>query len=155
MRKREGAGGIRKAPQNPMRWRESERVGSRNERVWEGIVVFVWAVSVCVVCYYSLKPELELPVEFWNADKFYHLLAYAWLAALPMVGFRNRRTARFASASMVILGALLEIGQAYVPGRTFSLLDMTVNGVGVVAGMICGRSAKPHLRKIVPLAGAD
>jgi VanZ family protein len=130
-------------------------MGIRNERIWEGIIAFVWGVSVCVVCYYSLKPELELPIEFWSADKIYHLLAYAWLAALPIVGFRNRKTAIIASVSMVILGALLEIGQAFVPGRTFSLLDMTVNGVGVVAGMICGRSAKLHLKKIIPPAAAD
>jgi VanZ family protein len=86
---------------------------------------------------------MELPVDFWNADKFYHCAAYWWLAVLPMIGFAIRRLALPAALSMIILGVMLEIGQYYIPGRTFSLLDITANSLGVILGIFLG----DYLRK--------
>ena len=125
------------------------------QQVWPKIIALVWAISVGVVCYDSLIPQLELPVEFWNADKVYHLFAYAWLALLPMVGFRNRKVALVAACSMMILGIILEIAQTHIPGRTFSFLDMAANGLGVLAGTFFGHSVRPKFRNVLLPARGD
>lgn len=101
---------------------------------WSRIILFLWGISICIVIYYSLVPQVEFPVDFWNADKLYHSAAYGWLAVLPMMGIALRRLALPAALSMIILGVLLEIGQYYIPGRSFSLLDITANGLGALLG---------------------
>ena len=116
---------------------------------WPGVVSLVWIISICAVCYFSLMPRLEFPLDFWNADKLYHFAAYGWLAVLPMVGFRNRKAAMPASLSMMILGILLEIGQYYIPGRAFSYIDMSANGLGVLVGVALGNSARPRLKNLL------
>lgn len=110
---------------------------------WSRIVLPLWGISICVIIFYSLKPQVEFPIDFWNADMLYHCAAYGWLAVLTMIGFANRRVALPAALSMIILGVLLEIGQYYIPGRTFSLLDITANGLGVILGTFLGN----YLRK--------
>ncbi|HOC58727.1 MAG TPA: VanZ family protein [Smithellaceae bacterium] len=97
--------------------------------------LIIWCLSVGTVIYVSLLPQVELPVDFWNADKAYHLTAYAWLSALAMLSFSVRRTALFFSFSLIILGVLLEIGQLFIPGRSFSFLDIAANSLGVLAGI--------------------
>jgi VanZ family protein len=118
---------------------------------WPWAISWVWTISICTVCYFSLLPELELPIDFWNADKVYHMIAYAWLALLPMLRFRTRWGAVLAACSMVILGIILEIAQTHIPGRTFSFLDMTANGLGVLAGVVFGGWVRPKFRSILPL----
>ena len=117
--------------------------------LWSKIVPLIWVASICSVCYYSLIPQLELPIDFWNADKLYHFAAYAWLGLLPMIGFRRRRVAVFAALSMLILGTLLEVVQSHIPGRDLSMLDALANSLGVVAGVASGNSLRPRLRGIL------
>lgn len=105
---------------------------------WLRIILILWYISIFIVIYYSLLPQIEFPVNFWNADKAYHCAAYGWLAVLPMMGFAPRRQAISAALSMIILGILLEIGQYYIPGRSFSLLDITANSLGVILGIFLG-----------------
>ncbi|HOG12957.1 MAG TPA: VanZ family protein [Smithellaceae bacterium] len=82
---------------------------------------------------------MDLPVDFWNADKLYHCAAYGWLALLPAIGFADRRAALSAAFSMIILGLLLEAGQYFIPGRMFSVLDILANTLGVMLGILPGR----------------
>jgi hypothetical protein len=107
---------------------------------WSRIILLLWGISICIVIRYSLIPRVEFPIDFWNADKLYHCTAYGWLAVLPMIGFANRRLALSAALSMIILGVLLEIGQYYIPGRTFSLLDIAANSLGVMLGIFLGKA---------------
>jgi VanZ family protein len=80
-------------------------------------------------------------------DKIMHFLAYLWLAALPMIGYRRTRKALILCLCMFILGIILEIGQLYVPGRDCSFGDMVANGMGVLVGMVCGNLLKPGMRR--------
>lgn len=91
------------------------------------------------VVFLSLVPRVELPVDFWNADKLFHCAAYGWLALLPVIGFADRRTALAAALSMILLGLLLEVGQYFIPGRMFSVFDILANTLGVILGVLPGR----------------
>lgn len=111
--------------------------------MWPILISIIWAVSVCFVIYFSLVPKVEFPVDFWNADKLYHLIAYCWLSILPMVGYSERNFALKASLSMILLGILLETAQFYIPGRTFSVADIIMNTLGVILGIYAGRFLGP------------
>lgn len=113
--------------------------------LWSTSITVIWVGSICFVSYYSLVPRVEFPVDFWEADKFYHLIAYAWLAVLPTIGFSKKKLAVTAALSMIVLGILLEIGQRYVPGRTFSVADMAANTLGVFLGIFIGKYGNRRL----------
>jgi VanZ family protein len=117
-------------------------------QLWSKSISVVWAGSICFVIFYSLTPRVEFPVDFWEADKFYHFIAYGWLSILPMTGYSQRKLAVNASLSMIILGILLEIGQLYVPGRMFSVADITANTLGVILGIFCADYLKPLTEKL-------
>ena len=106
---------------------------------WSRPILILWGVSICAVVFLSLVPRVELPVDFWNADKLYHCAAYGWLALLPVIGFADRRTALYAALSAILLGMLLEVGQYFVPGRMFSVPDILANMLGVILGIFLGR----------------
>jgi VanZ family protein len=118
--------------------------------MWPILISIIWAVSVCSVIFLSLVPKVEFPVEFWNADKLYHFIAYCWLSILPIVGYSDRKFALKASLSMILLGILLETAQFYIPGRTFSVADIIMNTFGVIVGVFIGNRveviSKPRIR---------
>jgi len=68
----------------------------------------------------------------------YHLIAYCWLSILPLVGYSERKFALKGSLSMILLGILLETAQLYVPGRTLSVADISMNTLGVILGIFGG-----------------
>jgi VanZ family protein len=105
---------------------------------WSKIAFLLWCISICIVIYLSLIPQVEFPVDFWNADKVYHCAAYAWLALLSIMSFRHRRFALSAALSMILLGVALEIGQYYVPGRSCSFADGMANSLGATTGIFLG-----------------
>lgn len=99
-----------------------------------------FAVCILIVCVLSLLPEDEVPdVAF--SDKVHHLIAYAVIAALGMLGYRGPRAAVAVVIGSIALGGLLEIGQGYVPGRYADMLDFVANAAGVAVGLILARLA--------------
>ena len=99
----------------------------------------LWIVSIGVVCYLSLQPEVDFPLDFERADLAYHSLTYLWLSSLPFIIFGDGKKRLLAAFLMIPLGVALEIGQSFVPGRTFSVLDMVANSLGTLLGVGCGR----------------
>ena len=103
--------------------------------IFRRIILVLWIISVVATCWVSLTPRLELPVNFWNADKLFHGLTYAWLGGLPLWAFSTGDRARAAAYLMIPLGGLLEWGQSFVPGRTASMGDAVANALGVFVGL--------------------
>ena len=95
-----------------------------------------------MVIHMSLSPRIEFPYDFSNADKVYHILAYLWLSTLPLFAFLTPKAAFAGTIGMIPMGIGLEFAQAYVPGRCFSLADMTANCLGVMMGIWLARYAK-------------
>jgi VanZ family protein len=107
-------------------------------------VVFVWLLSIGLVSFLSLTPRVEFPVEFRSADLVYHFLAYLWLSTLPFFGIRSFGIGSVCALMLVPLGVSLEFLQTLVPGRCFSVADMTANTTGVIFGILLGRYLIPH-----------
>ena len=99
-----------------------------------------------LVCYLSLAPGMETPLEFDYADKLCHFGAYLWLSALPFFGFGRGKQALAGALLMIPLGIVLECIQAFVPGRFFSGADMLANSLGVLLGILATLKVKTFLR---------
>ena len=114
-------------------------------------VLFLWGVSIGIVCYLSLTPEIELPLGFKWDDLVYHSLTYLWLSILPFLGFQGFRAATISAFLMFPLGVGLEVAQNLVPGRFFSITDMMANASGVFLGVLFGK----YLRSVFPKKYGD
>ncbi len=98
-----------------------------------------WLISIIFVTYLSLAAQVELPFKVKNVDKFYHALAYLWLAVLPFIGFQRLNVALLGAFFMIPFGIGLEYAQAFfASGRFFSPADMAADTIGVVLGMAVG-----------------
>jgi len=113
-------------------------------RSFSRLFILLWAVSIAAVCYLSLTPVIEFPVDFWNADLVYHFLAYSYLSVLPFLGFQIPKSALMAAILMIPLGVSLEFAQLWVPGRIFSVADLSANILGASCGAVCGKYLRPN-----------
>ena len=109
---------------------------------WRALILVIWAVLICCVVVGSLLPAAS-PVmvavgRLHINDKVQHFGAYLALSFLPVIGFRDRRRGMAAALSMFALGALLEAGQHFSPGRAVELGDVVANGAGVSCGTLLG-----------------
>jgi VanZ family protein len=101
------------------------------------------------IAYLSLTPSTSISV---GNDKVGHFIAYGTLmvnvglVTLPKI-IRFRRGIIFA----VCYGMFMEIGQYFVPGRTFSMYDMLANvlgvGIGIIISILFGKGIQKWLKK--------
>jgi len=108
-------------------------------------IYVLWVISIGIVVVLSLHPDAETPINCHDADKIGHLFAYLWLALLPTLVMKSPKWSILLFAGLVSLGALLEVGQAYVPGRMFSFVDMGANAAGVFFGIFMGKRYRARL----------
>jgi len=116
---------------------------SLNTQLFSLIILFLWGISISMVCYLSIVPRVEFPVDFRWADVVYHLCAYLWLSFLPFIGFRSLQSAWISALLMIPLGIGLEFSQHFVPARVFSIIDIAANSCGVLTGIACGLYMRP------------
>ena len=109
-----------------------------NTQIFSFIMLFLWWVSIGMICYLSIAPRVEFPIGFSRADVVYHFCAYLWLSFLPFISFRSIQRVWISALLMIPLGIGLEFGQHFVPVRVFSITDMAANSCGVLAGIVCG-----------------
>jgi len=105
---------------------------------WVAITGFT--VGVVAVLVLSLTPSHALPgIEVW--DKLQHVLAYLILAVTGSVAFPGRRSLPWLAIGLLILGCVLEVTQAFIPGRVAGVDDAVANAIGVGLGLVIGRVA--------------
>jgi len=99
-------------------------------------ILFVFAVAAVVVA--SLIADPYVPTADFvpgvASDKVWHAVGYFVLTLVALYVFDDKRPL-FVAVGVVLLGAGVELAQAFVPYRTASLLDMTANTVGVVVAV--------------------
>lgn len=108
----------------------------------QNILLVLWVIQICAVVVGSLLPANVMNGVPLPNDKLMHSSAYFMLALVPIVGIERGRMGVLAALGMTLLGALLEYGQSFVPGRTPEPADMMANDLGVVAGVLLGLAIK-------------
>src|ERR1039457_5869550 len=99
----------------------------------------IWLAALAAVIVGSLAPAQSGVMHLIDLgginDKVEHFTAYAVLAALPSLHrFRCRRIGA-AMVFLLLMGAALELGQLFSPGRTCDWQDLLANTCGILAGL--------------------
>lgn len=107
-----------------------------------GLVLLLAAIA-----YLSLTPSTSISV---GNDKVGHFIAYCVLMInMGLVTLPKMKSFRFGILFSICYGMLMEIGQLYVPGRTFSMYDMLANVSGVLIGVVISFLFANTLKKLL------
>ena len=107
----------------------------------------MYVFYVLTVIFVSLLPSTG--VSFWHVDKIGHFFAYAGMAVLALLAFNSGISRASALLFAVALGAALEWGQSFVPGRDMSLMDGIANTLGVITGTVLFWFRGQHITRYV------
>lgn len=107
------------------------------ERLWfhrQKGLKSVWVLGVAVLLLISLLPKEVLDLEQPFSDKVLHFLAYLAVTLPGALAASSPKRMALVGLGMVMLGALIEVLQGYIPGRYPELLDGLANLAGVLTG---------------------
>ena len=99
--------------------------------VWGGVIVYLLII-------YS--PKFGLPTSFPFLDKVVHFILFfiqSIFITNTIYEYRNRNNRILFIGSIIfllLLGVIIEIQQIYLPYRTFEIMDLISNFVGVFSG---------------------
>jgi VanZ family protein len=79
-----------------------------------------------------------------------HAVAYAGTAGLFVLGYGAGLRWWRIGVPLVVLGAIMEVGQLWVPGRTAQVIDFLASGSGALVGAACGTAIVRLLRAQAP-----
>lgn len=94
------------------------------------------------IAYFSILPSAAMPdLNLW--DKLQHFGAYLVFVLLTYPLTLKRHHLHLAVIAICAYGGLLEIAQAYSPGRYASILDFLANSLGAIFGLLLLRLCPP------------
>lgn len=97
------------------------------------LLLGLWIAGWGVVLHASFTPLQELPLGL--SDKAFHLAGYAAMTALS-AGFCHAPALLALLAAGTVAGsAAIEVGQSFLPYRSFELLDIAANATGAALGV--------------------
>ncbi len=107
-------------------------------RYWLPVLMYVSLILIV-----SAQQDLQVPIQFHNADKFYHVLEYLGLGVLLAracrASLRSHVPLHWARTTLVVgvlVGASDEIFQSTVPHRTASIYDLLADATGLLLAQI-------------------
>lgn len=107
-------------------------------------------IVLVAIAYLSLTPSTSISI---GNDKVGHFAAYCVLMInLGLLTLPKMKSFLIGIVFSICYGMLMEIGQLYVPGRSFSMLDMLANISGVLLGVIISFFFANSLMKLLKSA---
>lgn len=101
--------------------------------LWRTILV----ISAVAITYLATTSE-PYPIPSSQYDKINHLLAFIQLTVVSRLAWPDLSRAWIA-LGVLGFGLVIEVTQAQLPYREFSLLDLAADGAGVAIGLLpCG-----------------
>lgn len=102
--------------------------------LWRALCLVQFLILLIIFSYLGLTPSPEETIPMFN-DKLMHCSGYfvAGISisfAFPFWAFWQR------AAFLIIFSIGIEIGQHFMPPRTFDVLDICANSTGVLLGLI-------------------
>lgn len=102
--------------------------------LWRSLCLVQFFILITVFTYLGLTPAPEESIPMFN-DKLMHCSGY-FIAGIS-ISFAVPRWAFLARAAFLILYSIgIEIGQHFMPPRTFDVFDICANSTGVLLGLV-------------------
>jgi VanZ family protein len=95
------------------------------------VPLFIYGAAIG---WFSLTPVDQYPIDIW--DKLVHFFVYAIFVGIAgYVAGSNKNLVRI-TCGIILYGALLEVIQSFVPGRSMSALDCVANSLGALSALL-------------------
>ena len=108
-------------------------------------------VIILGIAYLSLTPSDTITI---GNDKISHFIAYGILMSnVGLLTYHKAKSFLLGIFLSLAYGALIEVGQHFVPGRFMSGLDMLANAAGVGFGVLVTLLVYTPLTKLLKRAG--
>lgn len=102
---------------------------------WRRAAQAAFAAAALATGWFAFTPDPP-PGVSGGWDKWNHLLAFAVLSSLATLGWTTaHRRHRVVAAGLVGYGVLIEVVQAFVPGRSAELADVVADAAGIALGL--------------------
>ena len=85
-------------------------------------------------------------VDLEQGDKLGHFAAYGLLMFLFCMAYVSRKQRAMYAAGFILMGIALEFLQGMTGYRTFEVLDMVANTIGVALGWAAGATFEKYVR---------
>lgn len=108
-------------------------------RIWQTILF----PSLIFILFLATTPD-PYPVPASSSDKINHIMAFSCLGGLTCWSY-PRRGMSLLLALLIGYGLVIEITQAFLPFREFSLLDLLADALGAGIGVMMGRFLRNRL----------
>ncbi|MCW5964433.1 MAG: VanZ family protein [Bryobacterales bacterium] len=132
-------------------------MSKRIEQTWLGglrWLMVLWIAGLAVTAWVSLLPGSRIGT-MPGSDKVWHGSSYLLLALPICFLFPSKLCAFRAAACLALYGALIEVGQLYVPGRSFEWGDIFANATGAFGGMFLSMLLARWMPRPEPLPAAQ
>ena len=118
-------------------------------KLWRLLCHIQFLVLLALFLYLGLTPSPEKSVPMFN-DKLMHFSGY-FVAALSISFAHPTRSLWLRAIFLIVFSIAIEIGQHFMPPRSFDVFDIVANSMGVVIGMVsvyfaCKTLAKQRLK---------
>jgi VanZ family protein len=101
---------------------------------WRIFCITQFCVLLVVYTYFGLTPHPEQTLQVSFNDKLMHFAGYFFAAF--SISFAAPQAALWQRALFLIIYSIaIEIGQHFMPPRTFDLWDIVANGTGIILGL--------------------
>jgi hypothetical protein len=104
---------------------------------------------IAAIIYLSLVDVGPMPMQVKHGDKYGHVVAYGAAMFWFMQIYEDNRSRVLIAAGLLLLGIVLEFGQALTVHRTFGQADMIADGIGIVLGWLLSPPRTPNVLECV------
>jgi VanZ family protein len=117
--------------------------GSRARRLWAAVL----GLLVGFTLFKALSPP-EQAIVTLGWDKADHLAAFAAIAGVGVIALHGVAGGRWwLGSGLLLLGALIEVAQLYVPGRSSDWQDLLADAGGIAIGLTLGAALTAHFER--------
>lgn len=110
----------------------------QRRKIWQTILFSL----LIFILFLATSPD-PYPVPASDSDKVNHVLAFACLGVLACWSYPASRSTLLAGL-LLAYGLGIELVQALLPHRDFSLLDLVADALGIGLGLILGIAMHPN-----------
>lgn len=97
--------------------------------------ISIWLLILLIVIIGSLLPNVDIKVHNKN-DKLIHFLAYFLMSLISSLIFERHWKKILFAGLLLLVSALIEVAQHYIPQRSASSMDMLANFLGITCGLM-------------------
>jgi glycopeptide antibiotics resistance protein len=106
-----------------------------NKNLNIALLILICIFTVVLSSWPGFHPESYLGLKYhWAMDMFFHSSWYCVITVLLARIFQKQSNSYWFFVFLIGCSYIIELTQLWIPGRTFTVLDLTSNTIGITTG---------------------